>query len=148
VDALGPQVEWVEVCPEAELGLGVPREPIRLVAAGAGAPRLVGERSGLDHTAAMARFAEARVRELEALDLDGFVTKRDSPSCGMAGVAVHPESGGAPALDGVGAFLKVLAARLPLLPVEEEGRLEDAAQRERFLERARAYASRKATRPR
>jgi uncharacterized protein YbbK (DUF523 family) len=139
VDLLGPLVEWVPVCPEIELGLGVPREPIRLVGPSA-APRLVGERSGEDHTEAMARFAEARVRELAALDLDGWVTKADSPSCGMELVRVHPARGGEPRREGVGAFVRVLGARMPLLPIEEEGRLEDPAARERFLERIFAYA--------
>jgi uncharacterized protein YbbK (DUF523 family) len=145
VEVLGPLVEWVEVCPELELGLGVPREPIRLV----GSPdalRLVAERTGTDHTEAMARFAEARVRELELLDLDGWVTKSGSPSCGLGRVPVHPAAGGAPRLDGIGAFVRVLAARLPLLPIVEEGELEVAALRQRFLERARAYAHGKATR--
>ena len=144
LDALGPFVEWVEVCPELELGMGVPREPIRLVAARAGPPRLVAERSGKDHTEAMARLAEARVRELAKLDLDGFVAKKDSPSCGMDGVRVHPARGGTPRRDGVGAFLRVLAARMPLLPIEEEGRLEDAALREGFVERLFAHARWKA----
>src|SRR5512145_2534026 len=70
VDVLGPRVEWVPVCPEVELGLGVPREPIRLVGRPE-SPWLVAERSGADHTSAMLRLAEARVRELERLDLDG-----------------------------------------------------------------------------
>jgi uncharacterized protein YbgA (DUF1722 family)/uncharacterized protein YbbK (DUF523 family) len=143
VDVLGEFVEWVEVCPEAELGLGVPREPIRLVGLSA-APRLVAERSGRDHTEAMQRYAEGRVRELAKLDLDGWVTKKDSPSCGMERVRVHAPKGGPPRRDGVGAFLRVLAARLPLLPVEEEGRLEDAALRESFVERIFAYARWKA----
>ncbi|HEX9241730.1 MAG TPA: DUF523 and DUF1722 domain-containing protein [Anaeromyxobacter sp.] len=147
VDALGPFVEWVEVCPELELGLGVPREPIRLVAPSA-APRLVAEKSGKDLTEAMARFADARVGELARLDLDGWVTKKDSPSCGMERVRVHPAKGGTPRRDGVGAFLRVLAARLPLLPIEEEGRLEDAALREGFVERIFAYARWKAARAR
>ena len=132
VDVLGPLVELVPVCPELELGLGVPREPIRLVGAAA-APRLEGERSRTDHTAAMRAFALRRVAELEALDLSGYVTKADSPSCGMAGVRVWPASGGPPRPDGVGAFVRVLLERMPWLPVEEEGRLRDPALRERFL---------------
>lgn len=143
VDVLGEFVEWVPVCPEQELGLGVPREPIRLVGDPA-APRLVGERSGRDHTGPMRRLAEARVAELARLDLDGYVTKKDSPSCGMARVRVHSGRGGPPRRDGVGAFAAVLLARLPLLPVEEEGRLQDAALRESFVERVFAYARWKA----
>jgi uncharacterized protein YbgA (DUF1722 family)/uncharacterized protein YbbK (DUF523 family) len=142
-DVLGPFVEWVPVCPELEVGMGVPREPIRLVGAAA-APRLVAERSGEDHTDAMLRFSEARVRELEGLDLAGYVTKKDSPSCGLARVRGHPARGGAPRRDGVGMFARVLAERLPLLPIEEEGRLNDAALRESFVERIFAYARWKA----
>ncbi len=143
VDVLGPLVEWVPVCPEVEVGMGVPREPIRLVGTAA-APRLVAERSGKDHTGAMLRFAEARVRELEALGLDGYVTKKDSPSCGMERVRVHGGKGGPPRRDGVGMFARALMHRLPLLPVEEEGRLNDAALRESFVERVFAYARWKA----
>jgi uncharacterized protein YbbK (DUF523 family) len=138
VEELGPRVEWVPVCPELEVGMGVPREPIRLVG-DPRAPRLVAERSGTDHTEAMRRFAQARVRELEALDLAGYVTKKDSPSCGLAGVAVHSPGGG-PARAGVGAFARVLLERMPLLPIEEEDRLHDPALREAFLDRVFAYA--------
>ena len=72
VDGLGPWVEWVRVCPELELGLGVPRESIHL-AGNPRAPRLVGVRSGTDHTAAMLRLARRRVAELARLDLAGYV---------------------------------------------------------------------------
>ena len=139
VDVLGAFVEWVPVCPEVELGLGVPREPIRLVGSSS-APRLVAEKSGTDHTEAMARFARARVRELEGLELSGYVTKKGSPSCGMERVRVHGARGGPPRRDGVGLFARVLMERLPLLPVEEEGRLDDPALRESFVERIFGYA--------
>jgi len=145
VDVLGPFVEWVPVCPELELGLGVPREPIRLVGDPA-APRLVAERSGADHTAAMRRFAARRVAELEPLALDGFVTKQDSPSCGMERVRVHPERKGPSRRDGVGMFARALMQRMPLLPVEEEGRLHDPVLRESFVERVFGYARWKAAR--
>lgn len=142
-EALAPEVEWVPVCPEVELGMGVPREPIRLVGAPA-APRLVGERSGTDHGDAMRALADRRAAELAALGVDGLVTKRDSPSCGLAGVRVWPEDGGAPRREGTGAFVRVLAARLPLLPIEEEDRLHDPAVRAAFLARVRARAARRA----
>jgi len=141
VDVLGPFVEWVPVCPELEVGMGVPREPIRLVGDPA-APRLVAERTGKDHTVAMLRFAEARARDLERLDLAGWVTKNDSPSCGLERVRVHRPGGGPPRREGVGLFVRVLAARMPLLPIEEEGRLHDPALRESFIERIFAYARR------
>lgn len=138
---LARHVEFVPVCPEVELGLGTPRETIRLERGGAarGEVRLVAPKSGADHTDAMRRYAEARVEELARLDLCGYVLKKDSPSCGMERVRVHPRGGGPPARDGRGAFAAVLLARLPLLPVEEEGRLNDLALRESFVERVFAY---------
>jgi uncharacterized protein YbgA (DUF1722 family)/uncharacterized protein YbbK (DUF523 family) len=144
VDVLGPFVEWVAICPELEVGMGVPRETIRLVGPSA-SPRLVAEKSGVDHTEPMRRYAEAKVAELAGLDLTGFVLKKDSPSCGMARVRVYGEKKpGPPRRDGVGAFARVLLERLPMLPVEEEGRLRDPALRESFVERLFAFARFKA----
>jgi uncharacterized protein YbgA (DUF1722 family)/uncharacterized protein YbbK (DUF523 family) len=136
-DRLARFVEFVPVCPEVELGLGVPRETIRLEGRG-GATRLVAPRSGRDLTAAMREYAERRVAALAREDLDGYVLKKDSPSCGMERVKRWNEKGMAPK-DGVGAFAAVLLERLPLLPVEEEGRLRDDRLRENFVERLFAH---------
>ena len=132
-DVLGPSVEWVSVCPEIELGLGVPRDTLRLVGTPK-APRLVQEKTGEDLTARMRRYAEDRVRALAALELDGYVLKRASPSCGLFRVRVYRDSG-VPAADGRGLFAVALTGALPALPVEEEGRLTDPAIRENFIER-------------
>jgi len=86
----------------------------------------------------MRAFSRARVGELAALDLSGYILKRDSPSCGMERVKVYPGSGPA-AREGVGLFAQELLRRMPLLPVEEEGRLDDPALRENFVERVFAY---------
>ncbi len=142
VAGLGRLVELVPVCPEMEIGMGVPREPVRL-AGTAAAPRLVGHPSGKDHTAAMLRFARRRVRELERLGLDGYVTKSDSPSCGLERVRVWPARGGAPRRRGTGAFIRVLLERMPHLPVEEETRLSDPAVRASFVERMLSNARRR-----
>jgi uncharacterized protein YbgA (DUF1722 family)/uncharacterized protein YbbK (DUF523 family) len=135
--ALSQFMTFVPVCPEVEMGLPVPRPPIRLVQLG-GQVRLVDPKGGLDHTEAMSRWAEARVRALAELDLAGYLLKKDSPSCGMERVKVHPETGPA-RRDGVGLFARELLRQLPLLPVEEEGRLGDPALRENFVERVFAY---------
>jgi uncharacterized protein YbgA (DUF1722 family)/uncharacterized protein YbbK (DUF523 family) len=128
---------FVPVCPEVEVGMPVPRPAIRLVRRGDDV-RLVDPRHGVDHTQAMRRWSAARVRELATLDLAGYVLKKDSPSCGMERVKVHAEKG--PGVrDGVGLFAQELLRRFPLLPVEEEGRLNDAALRENFVERVFAY---------
>lgn len=135
---LARRVTFVSVCPEVEVGMGVPRPPIRLERAGREV-RLRDPEHGLDHTAAMRRWAEARVTALERLGLSGFVLKKDSPSCGLERVKVHPGKGRA-ARVGVGLFAEALTRRLPLLPVEEEGRLADLDVRERFLARVLAHA--------
>jgi uncharacterized protein YbbK (DUF523 family)/uncharacterized protein YbgA (DUF1722 family) len=137
-ETLAPHVEWVPVCPEVELGLGVPREPIRLEGDSA-RPRLVAIASRTDHTRAMRRLARARAAALARLSLAGYVLKSDSPSCGMARVRVHG-SAGRSAPRGVGLFARALMERLPLLPVEDEARLADPAARESFIERVFAHA--------
>jgi uncharacterized protein YbgA (DUF1722 family)/uncharacterized protein YbbK (DUF523 family) len=141
-DTLGRYVEWVPVCPEVELGLGIPRPAIRLEG-DPDDPHLVDPGSGADHTQAMKRLARARVAQLAGQDLSGYVLKKSSPSCGMERVKVHGRAG-APSRRGTGIFAQALMARLPLLPVEEEGRLQDPALRENFIERAFAYARWKA----
>lgn len=135
--ALSRFMTFVPVCPEVEVGMPVPRPAIRLVRL-AGEIRLVNPRQDIDHTAAMTRWAEARVRELEGLDLSGYLLKKGSPSCGMERVKVHAAKG-AGTRDGAGLFARVLMTRMPLLPVEEEGRLEDPALRESFVTRVFAY---------
>jgi uncharacterized protein YbgA (DUF1722 family)/uncharacterized protein YbbK (DUF523 family) len=137
VSELGRFVTWLPVCPEVEVGMGIPRPSVRLVREG-DEIRMLEPRTQHDHTRAMRAFAKRRVAELAKLDLCGYVLKKDSPSCGMERVRVYRE--GAPALrDGRGFFAEALLAALPSLPVEEEGRLQDPALRENFIERVFAY---------
>lgn len=131
-DTFGRFVEWVPVCPEVEIGMGTPRPPIRLERAGEGV-RLVMPSMGGDCTEAMRSYAERRVAELAAVELDGYVLKKDSPSCGMERVKVY--QGESATREGRGMFADVLLARLPDLPVEEEGRLNDPLLRENFITR-------------
>jgi len=133
VGELGRFVEYVPVCPEVEAGLGVPREAMRLVG-DAEQPRLVAVRTGEDRTALMSDWAQRRVLELEAEDLCGFIFKKDSPSSGLMRVKVYAESG-MPIRRGVGMFARAFVEHFPALPVEEEGRLNDADIRENFIER-------------
>jgi len=118
VEALGPFVEYVPVCPEVGCGLPVPREAMRL-AEDLSAPRLVTVATGIDHTERMARFTAARLRELAPLDLCGYVCKSGSPSCAME----------------AGLFTTAFVKRFPFVPAEEEGRLADPVLREAFVER-------------
>ena len=139
-ETLGRFVEFVPVCPELEIGLGVPRESIRLVRGSdhADAVRLVGNKTGLDHTDEMNAYAERRTTALCCEELSGYLLKKDSPSCGMERVRVYATSGMA-TRDGAGLFASALMRRYPSLPVEEEGRLNDPHLRENFVERVFAY---------
>lgn len=139
--ALDRFVEWVPVCPEVEMGLGTPRETLRLERHGHEV-RLIMPRSGVDHTEAMRRYAQNRVRGLAREDLSGYVLKKDSPSCGLERVRLHREphrEGTPPSRTGRGLFAEELVRQFPSLPVEEEGRLGDARLRENFIERVFAY---------
>ena len=135
-DTLGDYVEWVPVCPEVEAGMSIPREAVRLVG-NVKEPRMVGVRSETDYTTMMRRFSAQRVRDLAALDLDGYVLKKGSPSCGMERVRVYQK--GMPSRNGRGIFSAAFMAAYPLLPVEEEGRLNDTGLRENFIERLFAH---------
>ena len=136
-DTFGRHVEWLPVCPEVEIGMGIPREAVRLV----GDPlktKMIAERSGKDWTVPFNSFAAKRVQSLAAMGLAGYVFKKDSPSCGMERVRLY-KAQGAPTRQGRGLFAAAIMRQLPLLPVEEEGRLNDPALRTNFVERVFAY---------
>ncbi len=130
---LGAWVEYVPVCPEVEAGFGLPRPTLHLKGA-PDAPRLVFTDSGEDVTERMLTWSARRVRELQALDLDGYILKNRSPSCGMERVKVFAAKG-LQSGTARGTFASVLLEAMPLLPVEEEGRLQDDRLRENFVER-------------
>lgn len=132
-ETLGQYVDYVPVCPEAECGMGIPREPMRLEAH-SGVIRLVTRTSRVDKTELMVSWAKKRVAELAEEDLCGFIFKSNSPSSGMERVKVYSEKG-IPSKTGVGLFAHIFMKHFPLLPVEEEGRLSDPGLRENFIER-------------
>ena len=132
-DTLEKWFEFVPVCPEVEVGMGIPRPTIRLVDEGQGL-RLVAPSTGEDFTERMQSYAEAKTGELKALDLDGFILKRGSPSCGMERIKAY-RNGMPLRRQDSGMFAAELMERWPGLPVEEEGRLNDVRLRENFIER-------------
>jgi len=117
--------------------MGVPREPVRLMKRGREI-HMLGVKSGRDWTTVMRSWVEGRVRELSKLELCGFVLKKDSPSCGMERVKVYGKTGGS-RKEGSGLFAEALMRYQTILPVEEEGRLNDPILRESFIERIFAY---------
>jgi uncharacterized protein YbgA (DUF1722 family)/uncharacterized protein YbbK (DUF523 family) len=144
VEELARFVEWVPVCPEVEIGMGIPRESVRLVRTPGDPARafMLGNQSQTDWTDRMTSYAQAKVAALATLDLCGYVLKRNSPSCGMTRVKLFAGTAAdAPVTRaGVGLFAAALMAQLPDLPVEEEGRLLDARLRDNFIERVFAFA--------
>lgn len=150
-ETLAPWVEWVRVCPEVEVGMGVPRPPIRLEKDG-DRIRLVEPATQRDHTREMARWARRRREELDALGLDGYVLKSASPSCGLGSVKVHRGDRTLHAR-GTGVFAAELKRGWPGLPAVEERMLDGRTAREEFAERVfvrnrwRGLAGRSATGP-
>jgi len=128
---LGQFVEYVPVCPEVEAGFGVPRESFRLVGDPEN-PRLITFKSKTDHTDRMMAWATKRVRELERENLCGFIFKSDSPSSGMIRVKVYNDKG-MPHKVGIGIFARAFMEKFPLIPVEDDGRLNDPLIRENFI---------------
>jgi uncharacterized protein YbgA (DUF1722 family)/uncharacterized protein YbbK (DUF523 family) len=128
-DELAPYVDWVPFCPEVEIGLGTPREAIRLTAAG----RLVNRGGTGDHTAAMTALPMPA-------ELDGYVFKAKSPSCGIRAIPRYRDDGVPADHQGRGLYSGRVLDRFPLLAAEDEGRLNDAGLREAFTERIFAAA--------
>jgi uncharacterized protein YbgA (DUF1722 family)/uncharacterized protein YbbK (DUF523 family) len=97
-------------------------------------PHLVTIKTGIDYTEQMLTWSEKKLEMLEKLDLCGFVFKSKSPSSGMKDVKIYSSSG-IPIKKGAGIFARQFMERFPLTPVEDDGRLNDAALRENFIER-------------
>jgi uncharacterized protein YbgA (DUF1722 family) len=96
-------------------------------------PRLVTTKTGEDHTERMVKWANKRLKELAEEDLCGFIFKKNSPSSGMTRVKVFNDKG-QPVKAGSGIFAGMFMKHFPLIPVEEDGRLNDPKLRENFIE--------------
>lgn len=139
VKALKPYVDYIPVCPEMEIGLGAPRETIRMVAA-EGSIRLMQPATGLDLTEKMNHFARGFLFSLP--EVDGFILKFRSPSCGLKDIRVY--SGAEkprPVSKAPGFFGGAVMQSFSHLAVEDEGRLRNFNIREHFLTRLYALAS-------
>ncbi len=130
-DSLSHYFEWVRVCPEVEIGMGTPREAVRLQGVPEN-PRMVGVNSGRDWTELMNLYSRQKSELLKQMNLHGYILKSKSPSCGLYRVKVYTEEGSSSTPD-KGLFARALTAAMPNLPIEEEGRLNDAHLRENFI---------------
>ena len=136
---LSDYFEFVPVCPEVAIGLGIPREPIRLIG-NPEHPQAVGTVNPENNvTRPLAEYAQKMALELG--DICGYIFMHKSPSCGLERVKVY-HANGAPVDGGSrGIYARTFCARHPDLPVEEEGRLNDPVLRENFLARVFAYSA-------
>jgi uncharacterized protein YbbK (DUF523 family) len=129
--------DFVALCPEMGIGMGAPRPPIRLIGSLERARAIRSDDIGLDVTPQLESFAREALASLR--DICGFIFKSGSPSCGMEGVKVYETEDGPAQPLGIGIFARVLMQAMPLLPVEEDGRLRDPRLRESFFTRVFAY---------
>ena len=136
-DQLSQYFEFLSLCPEVAIGLGTPRQPIRLVAGEQGTLVRGTRDTTLDVTEPLADYAERVLPQIEPLC--GYIFMQKSPSCGVFSVKRYNNSGQLVDNDGRGAFAEVIIREFPLLPVEEAGRLNDARLRENFITRVYAY---------
>ena len=139
VQSLGEYFEFLPFCPEVGIGLGVPRPPIHLIRNGQSLAAVNIKDHSLDHTLSLQQYAQSVVLPLQ--NVSGFILKKNSPSCGMERVKVYNSNKPnlPPERNGIGIFAQQLQQLLPLLPLEEEGRLCDPILRENFIGRVYVY---------
>lgn len=143
VEAIKPFVDFIDVCPECEVGLGVPRDPVIVVLDGD--KRLIQPSTNMDLTEKINEFADSYLEKLD--DFDGFILKSKSPSCGIgttkafSGVNIDIESAGIVSRTENGFFADAVLKEYPHLPVVDELGMSDAMARDHFLTRIFALAS-------
>jgi uncharacterized protein YbgA (DUF1722 family)/uncharacterized protein YbbK (DUF523 family) len=139
VKSLKPYVDFIPVCPEMEIGLGVPRSSIRIVSAG-GELRLIQPTTGLDVTAKMRLFSDQFLSSLP--EMDGFILKFRSPSCGLKHIKVYSSTTETSAISKAsGFFAEKVIERFHGLAIEDEGRLRNFNIREHFLTQLYAFSN-------
>ncbi len=138
-EVLAAYFDFVPLCPEVAIGLGIPRETIRLVGDAASAQAVGSVHRELNVTAPLGEYGEKMAAEHS--DLCGYIFMQKSPSCGLERVKVYRENGAPVDGGGRGIYAQAFCARHPNLPVEEDGRLNDPVLRENFLTRVFVYAS-------
>ncbi|MEA3296899.1 MAG: DUF523 and DUF1722 domain-containing protein, partial [candidate division Zixibacteria bacterium] len=136
-NVMAEQFRFVPVCPEVELGMGVPREAVDLWGK-PDAPRMVQQHTGEDWTIRMVNYAAKRVRQRDLSCLRGYIFKEDSPSCGLERVRLL-SSHGQIKHKGRGLFAMALTLRFSHLPAIEAEQLDDVRLRENFLVCVFAY---------
>lgn len=137
-EVLTEYFDFVPVCPEMAIGLGVPRSPIRLIGDPADPQAVDSHDPGLELSGPLRAYGQQMAAELT--DICGYIFMQKSPSCGLERVKVY-KANGYPAYEGGrGLYAAAFCQQRPDLPVEEDGRLCDPVLRENFITRVYAYA--------
>jgi len=126
--------DYVPVCPEVDVGMGTPRETVALYGT-LKSHKMISKKSQTDWTGKMTNYINGRISELGKIDLCGYIFKSKSPSCGIGRVPIYSEFGNSKVRHGPGMFASAFIKTLPLIPVEDEGRLHDPVIRENFIVR-------------
>lgn len=141
ISVLSEYFEVVHICPEAGIGMGVPRPAIQLIEQPDGRIHACGiENKSQDVTDKLVSYIGVVADQLK--NISGYIFKARSPSCGVGSTPVFSESG-EQIKQGKGIFAQAIINTYPDLPVVEESEIENKKQREQFLERVRTYHSRR-----
>lgn len=131
VEMLKPYINIINVCPEMAIGLGVPRDPIRVVVE-SNELKLYQPKTEKEFTKEMIDFSEAYINNSK--NIDGFILKTGSPSCGHKNVKIyHGTAKGAACVKGAGFFGGKVIEVFPYMAIEDEGRLHNYRIRDNFL---------------
>jgi len=133
IQTLGPLVEWVPICPEAESGMSIPREPMQLVS-DKEKVRMITIETKQDMTDMLLRWTAEKLKHMKQEGIRGFIFKARSPSCGVHDTELFSLSGQSIGIR-VGLFAEAAGKYFPSLPVEDEECLRDPGIRKRFLAR-------------
>jgi len=136
-DVLAAYVDYLPVCPEAGVGMGVPRPPIQLVGQPGKVRALGVDNPAMDVTDRLQGYAQQQCRTLTTIS--GYIFKKDSPSCGLGKVKLFKRPGHDMQRKGTGVYADTLVHAAPLLPVTEEDCFDDPKKRNHFLEQAYTY---------
>ena len=137
-EILSRYFEYIPVCPEVEVGMGVPRETVALYG-DPEKPSMISKKTQTDWTKPMGKYIKSRINTLSADDLCGYIFKSKSPSCGMSRVPLYSEFGSHKVKHGPGMFANAFINSFPLVPTEDEGRLNDPRIRENFIVRVFSF---------
>lgn len=133
VRALKKYVDFMPVCPEVAIGMPSPRDTIRLVQREGEELKLLSSVEGIDYTEKMKNFTSKYVSKIK--DVDGFILKAKSPTCGTDKVKVYRGTGKAHTREPVpnGMFANDIVEKYSDYPIETERRLSNFSIREHFF---------------